>query len=64
MIECPLYLRHSEGTSGEDIIFTKVPIVKTMFFFSVVMYRGEGWAIKKAGSRRIDTSECGAREDS
>ena len=35
-----------------------------VFFFSVVMYRGEGWAIKKAGSRRIDTFECGAREDS
>ena len=33
---------------------TKVPMVKTMFFFLVVMFRCESWTIKKAEWRRID----------
>ena len=35
---------------------TKVHLVKAMVF-SVVMYRCEGWTIKKAEYRRIDASE-------
>ena len=35
---------------GRDItLLTKVHVVKTMFFFSAVMYGCETWTIKKAG---------------
>ena len=40
---------------------TKVCIVKVMVF-PVVMYRCESWTIKKAECKRIDASNCGARE--
>ena len=34
---------------SRDIIFpTKIHIVKAIFFFLVIMYRGESWTIKKA----------------
>ena len=36
---------------------TKFCIVKTVFFFSVVMYRCESWTIKKAECRMTDTFE-------
>ena len=42
---------------------TKIHIVKAIFF-SVVMYGYESCTIKKAEHQRIDTSNCGAGEDS
>ena len=40
--------------SRDITVLTKVHIVKAMVF-SVVMYRCESWAIKKAERQRIDT---------
>ena len=38
---------------SRDIIFpTKIHIVKAIFFFLVIMYRGESWTIKKAEQQR------------
>ena len=42
---------------------TKIHIVKAIFF-SVVMYGYESCTIQKAEHQRIDTSNCGAGEDS
>ena len=42
---------------------TKVRLVKAMFF-SVVMYGGESWTIKKAECQRIYALNCGVGEDS
>ena len=42
---------------------TKVCLAKAMVF-SVVMYRCESWAIKKAEHRRIDAFELWFGEDS
>ena len=42
---------------------TKVCLVKAMVF-TVVMCGCESWTIKKAEHRRIDTLNCGVREDS
>ena len=42
---------------------TKVHIVKAMVF-PVVMYRCEGWTVKKAEHQELMLSSCGAREDS
>ena len=42
---------------------TKVRLVKTTVF-SVVMYGGESWTIKKAEHQRIDALNRGAGEDS
>ena len=42
---------------------TKVSLVKAMVF-SVVMYGGESWTIKKAEGQRIDAFDCGVRKDS
>ena len=36
---------------------TKILIVKAMFFFPVVMYRGESWTINKAECQRTDAFE-------
>ena len=43
-------------TNLDSVLLTKVHIVKAMVF-SVVMYRCESWAIKKAERQRIDTFE-------
>ena len=49
---------------GRDITLpTKVCIVKTTVF-SVVMYGGESWTIKKAEHQRIDALNRGAGGDS
>ena len=45
-------------------LLTKAHIVKTMFFFPVVIYRCESWIKKKAECQRIDPLNCGAGEDS
>ena len=42
---------------------TKLHIVKAMFF-SVIMYRYEGWTMKKAEHQRILLFNCGAGEES
>ena len=42
---------------------TKVRLVKAMAF-PVVIYRCEGWTIKKAEHKRIDGFDCGVGEDS
>ena len=42
---------------------TKVCIVKAMVF-PVVMYRCDGWTIKKAEHRKLMLLNCGAEEDS
>ena len=38
-------------------MLTKICVVKSMFFFSVVMYRCESWTIKKAECQRTDATE-------
>ena len=43
-------------TNLDSVLLTKVHIVEAMVF-SVVMYRCESWAIKKAECQRIDTFE-------
>ena len=35
-----------------------------VFFFPVVIYGCESWTIKKSACQRIDSSNCGAGEDS
>ena len=42
--------------SRDITLLTKVPIVKGMVF-SVVMYGGESWTIKKAECQRMDVFE-------
>ena len=42
---------------------TKVRLVKATVF-SVVMYRCEGWTVKKAEHRRIDAFNCDVGKDS
>ena len=49
--------------SRDITLLTKVLIVKAMVF-PVFMYSFESWTVKKAKSRRIDASNCGAGEDS
>ena len=49
--------------SRDITLLTKISIVKAIFF-PVVMYGCESWTIKKAECQRIDTSHCGAGEDS
>ena len=49
--------------SRDITLLTKVHIVRAMAF-PIVMYRTESWTIKKAEHQRIDTSNCGAGEDS
>ena len=49
--------------SRDNILLTKVCIVKTMVF-PVVRYRCENWTIKKAECRIIDDLNCGVGEDS
>ena len=49
---------------GRDItLLTKVCLVKAMTF-PVVMYRCEGWTIKKAECRITDALNCDVGEDS
>ena len=49
--------------SRDIILLTKVRIVKAMIF-PVVMYRHENWNIRKAVTKELMLSNCGAREDS
>ena len=49
--------------SRDIILLTKVRIVKAMIF-PVVMYRHENWNIRKAVTKELMLSSCGAIEDS
>ena len=51
-----LLLGRKAMTNLDSVLLTKVHIVEAMVF-SVVMYRCESWAIKKAECQRIDTFE-------
>ena len=51
----------SKLKSRDITLLTKVHLVKAVVL-PVVMYRCEGWAIKKAEHQGIDLSNCGAIE--